>query len=183
MAAGKDREVAAVGLGDVGQQVHHLDRQRPAGLGDADGALGLAAVGVGVARERLGRGAHDRLAHRELDVGAHQVEDQVEHARPVDQVDEGLVVGQQIAAVHEGFRVRIGMIDPGIVAARQLAWRRLVAWLRPHPVDLPGEELHFRRAERALELQVAIDRPLLALLFGQGPCGVGQHAVLLTGRI
>ena len=183
MAAGKDREVAAVGLGDVGQQVHDLDRERPAGLADTDGALRLAAVGMGIAGEGLGRGAHDRLAHRELDVRTHQVEDEVEHARPVDQVDERLVIGEQVAAIHEGFRIGVGLIDPGIVATRQLARRRLVARLPAHAVDLPGEEVHFGRAERAFELQVTVDGPLLALRLGQSPCGIGQHAVLPAGCI
>jgi hypothetical protein len=162
---------------------YDLDRERPAGLADTDGALRLAAVGMGIAGEGLGRGAHDRLAHRELDVRAHQVEDEVEHARPVDQVDERLVIGEQVAAIHEGFRIGVGMIDPGIVATRQLARRRLVARLPPHAVDLFGEEIDFRRAERAFELQVAVDGPLLALRLGQSPCGVGQHAVLPVGYI
>ena len=177
VAAGEDREVAAVGRGHVGQQVHHLHRQRPAGLGDTDGLLGLAAVGVDVAREHVGRGANDRLAHRELDVGTHQVEDQVEDRRTVDQVDERLMVRQQIAPIHEGIPVLVGKL-PGVVAALQLGRGGLEARLGAHVVEKIGEEVHFGRRERAFDLKIAVDGPLLALRLGQSPCGVGQHADL-----
>ena len=141
--------------------------------------LRLAAVGVDVAGEHVGRGANDRLAHRELDVGAHQIEDQVEDRRPVDQVDERLVVGQQIAPIHERVPVLVGR-SPGIVAALQLGRRGLEARLGAHVVEQVGEEVHFRRAERALDLQIAVDGPLLALRLGQSPGGVGQHVLLLA---
>ena len=121
VTAREHRERAAVRLGYVGQQIHRLDRQRPAGLGHPNPPLTLAAVGMGVTGKTVAGGADDRLRHRELDVRPHDFGHQVEDARAVDQIDKGLVVGQQITPIHERLRIGIGMLDPGIMAELEIA--------------------------------------------------------------
>ena len=57
--------IAAVLAVYVVQQVHRLYGKRAAGLGHANAAQRLAAVGMRVAGEGVGRGADDRLRHAE----------------------------------------------------------------------------------------------------------------------
>ena len=84
--------------------------------------------------------------HAEGQVRPHDVDDQIEHRRVVDEVDEGLVVGEQVAPVHEGLGVLVGaLLDPGIVTERKHIELRLVARLLADLVDLGGEEGHLVR--------------------------------------
>ena len=51
------------------------------------------------------------------------------------------MIGQQVAPVHEPVRIEIvGVIDPAVMAARQLAWARLVPWLFTDLVEFVAEE-------------------------------------------
>ena len=80
VAAGENREVAAVrAVTSVSRYITFTASGRLVSV-TRMALLRFAAVGVDVAGEHVGRGADDRLAHRELDVRAHQIEDQVEDA-------------------------------------------------------------------------------------------------------
>ena len=167
MAAGIHGEIAGVAAFHIGQQVERLDRDGAAGLGHPHLALALAAIGVGEALEPVARGAHDRLRHAEGEVRAHDIDDEVEHRRMVDEVDEGLVVGEQVAPVHEGFRVLVrALLDPAVMAPRQHARQRLVARALADLVDPVREQGHLVGRQRSFDQQVAVDIPV-ASLFGR----------------
>ena len=107
----------------------------------------------------------DRLGHAEQDVRAHDVDDVIEHGRPVDEVDEALVIGQELAPIHEAVGVEVrGMVHPAVVADGQFRPAiRLVAGQLPEAVHLVAVEVDLVRVEHLLEVQVAIHPPLPAL--------------------
>ena len=134
---------------------------------DANTAKRLTAVRVRIAREIVGR-SNDGLRHAQRDVGAHEVDNQVEHVRPVDQVDERLPVWDEVTPVHTAFAIEINRVfQPVVVADREsFARRRLVARHAADAIDLGAVERHLVGRQCALDDDVAVCVPLLALRIG-----------------
>ena len=129
----------------------------------------------GVALEAVARGAHDRLGHAQADIRPHDVDDEVEHRRVVDQVDERFMVVYEVAAVHERFGVGVdGALDPPVMA--QGLAHGLPSGLFAQRVDLARVKRHFVRRQGGLEDEIAVARPPAALGFGQFPHRLHRNA-------
>ena len=125
------------------------DRLHPHGLGDRADELtrlsGHLARGAADASERLVLVAASlppmRGSYCPNPDGTYE-ELRAEYAVMVDQVDEGLVVGQQIAPVHEAFRIEIvRMVEPFVVPALQFVRPRFEARQLADLVQLVGSGL------------------------------------------
>ena len=145
MAPRKQSEVATVRAGHVAEQIQHLHGKWGTGFGDTNTLLPLAAIGMDVAAKVVMGGTHDRLRHGELDIGSHDIDDQVEDSRLVDEVYERLMVGEQVAPIHERGGVWIRMIDPCVMAKWQVTARRLVARQQAYSVKFVAEKLDLFR--------------------------------------
>ena len=121
MAAGEDREIAAVRSLDIGEKIERLHRQRLAGFGHANPPERLPSVGVGKAGKFRCGSTNNGLRHAEHDVGAHELKNQVENVWPIHEVPERLGVAKEVPAVHEGVGVVRGRIvlHPAVMAERQ----------------------------------------------------------------
>ena len=119
---------------------------------------------------KVARGRPDhRLRHAEQDVRPHDVDDVIEHRRAIHQVDERLVVGQEVAPVHETGRVQVlGVVEPAVVTPRQL--RSAVRFPSRHRADavyLARKELDLIGVKHPFQVKVTVRCPLSALFGSQ----------------